>query len=231
VKWEPVVAMLALVALGLWLVWGPGDRLGMPAAREGARLVELRLHNDRGALEIVEAKGDQPASFRLLFRDGSASEVLSVDVASGILPGGVFDRLMAAQDNPMFRVLNITGWGSLLWVLIGFGGQAAFSGRFVVQWLVSEKQKRSVVPEAFWWMSLVGGVGLFTYFAWRQDIVGVLGQSSGLVIYARNIRLIHKRRRREARREGMRGVGGVEEISEKGVGGSGGGSEKPKIGG
>jgi len=228
VKWEPLLAMLALVALGLWLVWGPGDRLGMPPARAGARLVELRLHNDRGALEIVEAAGDRPASFRLLFRDGSATEALSVDVLRGILPAGVFDRLMTAQDNPVFRVLNITGWGSLLWILIGFGGQAAFSGRFVVQWLVSEKQRRS---EAFWWMSLVGGVGLFTYFAWRQDIVGVLGQSSGLVIYARNIRLIHKRRKREARQEKIPGRGPAGEISEKGEAGSGGGSEKPKIGG
>jgi lipid-A-disaccharide synthase-like uncharacterized protein len=67
----------------------------------------------------------------------------------------------------------------------------------MIQWIVSERQKQSVVPEAFWWLSLAGGIALFAYFAWRQDIVGVLGQTSGVVIYARNIRLIHKRRRRQ----------------------------------
>jgi hypothetical protein len=54
-----------------------------------------------------------------------------------------------------------------------------------------------VIPASFWWLSLFGGVALFAYFVWRQDFVGVLGQSSGIVIYARNIRLIYKRRRRE----------------------------------
>ncbi|MEL7472603.1 MAG: lipid-A-disaccharide synthase N-terminal domain-containing protein, partial [Planctomycetota bacterium] len=67
------------------------------------------------------------------------------------------------------------------------------------QWVVSEKKRQSVVPEAFWWLSLVGGAALFTYFVWRRDIVGVLGQSTGVVIYARNLRLIHKQRRRERR--------------------------------
>lgn len=199
-KWEPLLAMLGLAALGLWLVWGPGDRLGMPDPRPGARMVELRMNNDRGAIEIVDATADTPASFRLLFRDGTGSPVLSGDELRLFVPAGVVDRLLTSQPNLLFRVLNITGWGSLFWIVIGFGGQAAFSGRFIVQWLVSEKQRQSVVPVAFWWMSLVGGVGLFTYFSWRQDIVGVLGQTSGLVIYARNIRLIHKQRKRDARK-------------------------------
>jgi lipid-A-disaccharide synthase-like uncharacterized protein len=66
----------------------------------------------------------------------------------------------------------------------------------LLQWFVSERKRESVIPEAFWWLSLIGGVALFAYFVWRQDIVGVLGQSSGLVIYARNIRLIYKQRKR-----------------------------------
>lgn len=205
-KWEPLLAMLGLIALGLWLVWGPGDRLGMPEPRPGARMVELRMNNDRGAIEIVDATTDAPASFRLLFRDGSESLVLTEAELRRVVPAGVVDRLLTAQPNLLFRVLNITGWGSLVWILIGFGGQAAFSGRFIVQWFVSEKQRQSVVPEAFWWMSLIGGVGLFTYFAWRQDIVGVVGQSSGLVIYARNIRLIHKQRKRAARKSSAAAV-------------------------
>jgi lipid-A-disaccharide synthase-like uncharacterized protein len=86
-----------------------------------------------------------------------------------------------------------------MWVAVGFAGQMAFFGRMMIQWLVSEKQRKSVIPPLFWWLSLVGGVALFAYFAWRQDAVGVLGQTSGVVIYARNIRLIRKQRRREER--------------------------------
>ena len=78
-------------------------------------------------------------------------------------------------------------------------GQCAFFGRMMVQWVVSEKKRESVVPSAFWWMSLIGGVCLFSYFVWRVDFIGVLGQSTGVVIYARNIRLIHKQKRRLAR--------------------------------
>jgi lipid-A-disaccharide synthase-like uncharacterized protein len=55
-----------------------------------------------------------------------------------------------------------------------------------------------VITPSFWWFSLLGGVCLFAYFVWRQDAVGVIGQSSGIVIYARNLRLIAKQKRREA---------------------------------
>ena len=66
----------------------------------------------------------------------------------------------------------------------------------MVQWVVSERSRVSTVPELFWWFSFVGGVSLFTYFVWRKDVVGVLGQATGVVIYARNLRLIQKQRRR-----------------------------------
>jgi len=93
------------------------------------------------------------------------------------------------------------GWG---WLAAGLGGNAVFASRFLIQWIVSEKERRSVIPDIFWWISLIGAVCLFAYFAWRRDIVGVLGQSSGVVIYARNLRLIHKQKRREAREAGPR---------------------------
>ncbi|TVQ81254.1 MAG: lipid A biosynthesis protein [Phycisphaeraceae bacterium] len=100
----------------------------------------------------------------------------------------------------MFRLFNITTWGSLVWIGVGLGGQIAFFGRMAIQWVISERERRSVVPPLFWYLSLVGGIALFLYFAWRQDVVGVLGQTTGVVIYARNIRLIAKQRRRDARR-------------------------------
>lgn len=91
----------------------------------------------------------------------------------------------------LYRLLDITSPLGLIWVATGFLGQFLFTGRMIVQWLVSEKEKRSVVPTAFWWMSLAGASMLLAYFIWRQDIVGVFGQATGWLIYARNLWLLH----------------------------------------
>lgn len=78
------------------------------------------------------------------------------------------------------------------WVVIGFIGQSLFFARFFIQWLASEKVGRSVVPNAFWYFSLAGGAVLFLYALWRQDPVFILGQSTGLFIYARNLYFIRR---------------------------------------
>lgn len=91
-----------------------------------------------------------------------------------------------------FAFLNITSPVGIAWVALGLLGQVLFTGRMILQWLVSEKQKQSVVPTAFWWMSLAGASMLITYFIWRKDAVGVLGQATGWAIYARNLWLIHR---------------------------------------
>ena len=75
-------------------------------------------------------------------------------------------------------------------------GQLLFSARFVVQWLKSEKEKKSVIPTAFWYFSISGGIVLLTYALHKQDPVFILGQSLGLFIYLRNIQLIRKERTR-----------------------------------
>jgi lipid-A-disaccharide synthase-like uncharacterized protein len=62
----------------------------------------------------------------------------------------------------------------------------------IVQWLVSERARRSVVPAAFWWMSLIGATMLLVYFLWRKDLVGVLGQGTGWLIYIRNLYLLYR---------------------------------------
>ena len=85
--------------------------------------------------------------------------------------------------------------GQTVWLGIGSLGQALFSARFVIQWLASERMRRSVVPHAFWWFSLAGGVTLLAYALWRQDPVFTLGQSLGLVVYVRNLMLIRMHRR------------------------------------
>jgi lipid-A-disaccharide synthase-like uncharacterized protein len=77
-----------------------------------------------------------------------------------------------------------------LWIAIGFLGQALFSARFIVQWLASEKARRSVVPTAFWYFSLAGSAVLLTYAIQRADPVFIVGQATGLAIYLRNLYLI-----------------------------------------
>ena len=79
-----------------------------------------------------------------------------------------------------------------LWLGIGLLGQALFSARFVVQWIASERRKRSVVPLAFWYFSVGGGVTLLAYAIYRRDPVFVLGQGAGLFVYARNLWLIYR---------------------------------------
>ena len=89
---------------------------------------------------------------------------------------------------------------AILWMIIGFAGQALFTARFLVQWIASERKRDSVVPVAFWWLSLLGGLTLLSYASYRQDPVIIVGQGMGLVVYARNLMLVGKAKRRAARR-------------------------------
>ena len=95
-------------------------------------------------------------------------------------------------------VMNVETSGQLVWVMVGFLGQALFSARFIIQWFVSEKAKESIVPIAFWYFSILGGMTLLTYAIWRRDPVIICGQAGGLLIYARNLWFIHSKRARDA---------------------------------
>ena len=86
----------------------------------------------------------------------------------------------------------------MIWIGLGLLGQALFSARFVVQWLASERVRRSIVPTAFWWLSLAGGATLLTYAIWRRDPVFILGQGAGLFVYVRNLMLIRQNKDRIA---------------------------------
>lgn len=80
------------------------------------------------------------------------------------------------------------------WLAVGFLGQALFSARFIVQWLSSEKIKKSVIPKAFWYFSMAGGATLLAYAIHRQDPVFIVGQAAGLFIYARNLQFLWRER-------------------------------------
>ena len=81
------------------------------------------------------------------------------------------------------------------WIVLGFVAQFSFTMRFVVQWIASERAKRSVVPVAFWFFSLLGGVLLLIYSIYRKDPVFIAGQAMGLFIYVRNLWLIGKEKK------------------------------------
>lgn len=80
-----------------------------------------------------------------------------------------------------------------IWLIIGFVAQAMFGSRFLIQWIASEKKKKSVIPVQFWYLSLFGGSLLLAYAIHRKDPVFILGQSTGVIIYARNLWFIHRR--------------------------------------
>ena len=73
------------------------------------------------------------------------------------------------------------------WVALGFIAQLLFTGRFLVQWIASERQNRMVIPIAFWFFSIGGGVLLLIYAIHRRDPVFIAGQAFGVFVYARNL--------------------------------------------
>ncbi len=84
------------------------------------------------------------------------------------------------------------------WLALGLAGQTMFFGRFFVQWVASERERASVIPPAFWWLSIAGGALLLAYAIHRRDPVFIIGQSAGLLVYGRNVVL----RRAAGRSEG-----------------------------
>ena len=90
----------------------------------------------------------------------------------------------------LMHFFKVTTTAELGWVIFGFFAQAMFMMRFLVQWIASERARQSIVPVAFWYFSLLGGVTLLAYAIHRRDPVFMFGQALGLVIYARNLWLI-----------------------------------------
>lgn len=188
-KWEPAAALISLIAVSLWVVYDPAKGKGEP----------VQIGNVKGTLAALPREPGAEATYRFEPRSGAPGQPMTSTQVGQLFGPEVRESLETTRRNVLFRVFKVTSWGNLLWVGLGLAGQAAFSGRMLLQWIASEKSRKSVVPAAFWWLSLFGAVALLAYFIWRQDAVGVLGQAPGLVIYARNLRLLAKQKRRAAR--------------------------------
>ena len=89
------------------------------------------------------------------------------------------------------------------WIIFGFVGQTLFALRFLVQWIESEKKRESHIPVIFWYFSISGGIILLVYAIWRKDPVFILGQSTGIIVYVRNLCLIYDKEKREKGEEGV----------------------------
>ena len=94
----------------------------------------------------------------------------------------------------MINFINSLSSAELFFLIIGFTGQGIFASRFIVQWIYSEKKRKSSIPIIFWYLSIFGGLGLLTYAIYRKDPVIITGQLFGILIYARNLILIYKKK-------------------------------------
>lgn len=99
------------------------------------------------------------------------------------------------MSQQLMHFFKVTTQAELLWVIFGFFAQAMFMMRFLIQWIASERARQSVVPVAFWYFSLLGGLTLLAYALHRRDPVFIFGQALGTVIYVRNLWLIHAAKR------------------------------------
>lgn len=136
-------------------------------------------------VQLVE-QPDGTITYRLTAPDGSIRELTPLQFAK--------HHFRREQSRSFInRLFNITSPVGIAWVSLGLLGQALFTGRMIVQWLVSERHHRSTIPVAFWWMSVLGASMLLVYFCWRKDIVGIIGQGLGWMIYLRNLMLIYGR--------------------------------------
>lgn len=116
-----------------------------------------------------------------------------------MIPSGPESLYKRQSDGrPLIDILaffKVESTSELWWVIVGMGAQVIFGMRFIVQWLHSERVGRSVVPVAFWHLSLVGGAVMTAYAIYREDPVFILGQALGMAVYVRNLWLIHRERK------------------------------------
>lgn len=187
----PIIAMIVLVFLGMWLVLQPALSRSETNLTISVGAIEImldRTETDDGQLQYTII-APEPLRSSKVYNPMELDAFISLQVEKW--------NARPAFERHLLGFFNITTWSTFWWVMIGLVGQAAFFGRMFIQWIISERSQVSTVPEIFWWFSFIGGICLFTYFVWRVDIVGVMGQSTGIVIYARNLRLLHKQKRRE----------------------------------
>ena len=174
-----VLAALIIPMIGWWILYsmnliGPPGKPARPPFNMSDRISTIQIQKNQAGELVATFDGWEEGKAPLTAEEFFA-EVHSRQVKLPYL----------------LRKLDITSRASLLWVVFGLAAQGVFAGRMLVQWYASEKAKASIVPNAFWWMSLVGSSMCIIYFIWRKEPVGVLGQATGWLIYVRNLWMIY----------------------------------------
>lgn len=182
----PTLLLMALVISTILLTGTGADAGPLPSQQEDRSSASIEIDGWGEDISLLEQE-DGTFVYRLERPDGSFETLTPLQFAK---------RHFQREQGRDFinRLFNITSPIGIAWVVVGLLGQALFTGRMVVQWMVSERRGRSTVPVAFWWLSLMGASMLLVYFIWRKDIVGILGQGLGWFIYLRNLSLIYGRR-------------------------------------
>ncbi len=176
-----LASILLVVLVCLIYAWFNRDSEEYP---DGTIRVRMEMRDTRSNPHLVRL---EDGTYRWYITNGNGTRV---EMTSEEFSERLYAEIHSVQW--WAQIFNISTPMGILWVTIGLVGQILFTGRMVVQWVMSERAKRSVVPAAFWWMSLIGATMLLTYFIWRKDLVGVLGQGTGWLIYIRNLYLLYR---------------------------------------
>jgi lipid-A-disaccharide synthase-like uncharacterized protein len=112
--------------------------------------------------------------------------------AAGAQAAADAGALTGSETHWLMELLLVDSWFGVWLALFGISAQLLFMSRMLVQWIASERARRSVMPVAFWWLSLAGAAMLLVYGVLREDVVIILAQAFGFVVYLRNLWLIHR---------------------------------------
>lgn len=99
---------------------------------------------------------------------------------------------MGSETHWIMDLLLVDSWMKVWIAIFGLTAQGVFMSRMLVQWIATERARKSVVPVPFWWLSLAGAVMLLIYGILDRDIVIILAQSFGFIVYARNLWFIYR---------------------------------------
>jgi lipid-A-disaccharide synthase-like uncharacterized protein len=184
--------MKKILVISIWMcIWSAiplALNAGQTSNNAGADLVEI-IVSCRGVDQKVQLSrnGEGSIGYMVMCEDGS-TEWLSPEAFAR----NTYEGAAGVARSRMHRLFNITSSAGLPWVVLGLVGQLLYTARMAVQWIVSERRKRSVIPPAFWWLSLAAASALTVYFIWRRDVVGILGNCMGAFIYIRNLYFISR---------------------------------------
>ena len=99
---------------------------------------------------------------------------------------------MEGEAHWLMRLLLVDSWPRVWLAIFGLAAQGIFMSRMLVQWVATERARRSVMPVAFWWLSVLGAVMLLIYGILDRDIVIIAAQAFGFIVYARNLWFIYQ---------------------------------------